>query len=608
MEIPHFSQLVFKKAKKRPNMNIVFYRDNSLAKWIGLTWKEVADKVMSLASAYVRLGIKEEDKIAICSQNKPQGFIVDFANYANRVVSVPMYATASASQMEYIVNDAQVTMIFVGDQQQYDNVLTFIDKTPSLKKIVVFEESVDLRGHELATYFSKIMELGNDEKDIKVVKSRQKAAKEDDLAILMYTSGTTGNSKGVMITHSNLLEAMRIHDIKLTQIAKKERSLAFLPLSHIFERAWCYFCLFKELKVYLVEDPKNIQQAVREVRPHYMTNVPRFWEKVSIGINEKIAAMSPFKRAMVTWAMAVGESYNIDYLRLDKRPPFKLKLRYKFADKFIFGLVKKTVGIENGKMFPVAGAYMDANLIKFFRCMGIPITFGYGLTETCATVSCFDYKGYKIGTVGSIMSDIQVKIGEDDEILVKGKTITPGYYNLPEVNAEAFIDGWFRTGDSGKIDEDGHLIIVDRIKDLFKTSNGKYIAPQQIETKLNMDPYIAQIVVIGDSRNFVTAIIVPELEALKEFASDHNIMYDNLDELFENQKVQKLYSERIETAQKDMANFEKVKKFRLIKKCFTVESGEMTLTLKLRRAVILHNYKELIDEMYDVPKNNILGV
>ncbi len=608
MEIPHFSQLVFKKAKRKPNANIIFYRDNSLAKWIGLTWKEVADKVMRLASAYVRLGIKEEDKIAICSQNKPQSFIVDFANYTNRVVSVPMYATASASQMEYIVNDAQVSMIFVGDQQQYDNVLTFVEKTPSLKKIVVFEESVDLRGHEQATYFSQIMELGNDEKDIKVVKSRQKVAKEEDLAILMYTSGTTGNSKGVMLTHSNLLEAMRIHNIKMTQISKKERSLAFLPLSHIFERGWSYFCLLKDVKVYLVQNPKDIQQAIREVRPHYMSNVPRFWEKVALGINEKIAAMSPFKRAMVTWAMAIGESYNIDYLRLDKCPPLKLKLSYKFADKFIFGLVKKTVGIENGKMFPTAGAYMDSKLIKFFRCMGIPITFGYGLTETFATVSCFDYKGYKFGTIGTVMPDVQVKIGEDDEILVKGKTITPGYYNLPEVNAEAFVDGWFRTGDSGKIDEDGHLVIVDRIKDLFKTSNGKYIAPQQIETKLNMDPYIAQIVVIGDSRNFVTAIIVPEMEALKEFANNHNIIYDNLDELFENKMVQKLYTERIEAAQKDMANFEKVKKFRLIKKCFTVESGEMTLTLKLRRAVILHNYKELIDEMYDVPKNNVLGV
>lgn len=604
MEIPHYSQLVFKKAKKNPNQHILYYRDNSLAKWIGLTWKELADRVMRLASAYVRLGIKEEDKIAVCSQNRPQCFIVDFANFANRVVSVPMYATASASQIEYIVNDAQVSIIFVGDQQQYDNVLSFAEKSKSLKKIVVFDESVDLRGNQSAAYFSQIMELGNDENDIKVVKARRNAATENDLAILMYTSGTTGISKGVMLTHSNLLEAMRIHTIKINQVAKKERSLAFLPLSHIFERGWSYYCLWRDVKVYLVQNPKDIQQAVREVRPHYMSNVPRFWEKVAIGINEKIAAMTPFKRAMVTWAMAIGESYNLDYLRLDKRPPLKLKLSYKFADRFIFGLVKKTVGIANGKMFPTAGAYMDVKLIKFFRSMGIPITFGYGLTETFASVACFDYKGYKLGTVGSVMPDVQVKIGEDDEILVKGKTVTPGYYNLPEINAESFVDGWFRTGDSGKLDEDGHLIIVDRIKDLFKTSNGKYIAPQQIETRLNMDCYIAQIVVIGDSRNFVTAIIVPELDALKAFAAEQHIAYNTLDELFANEKVQQLYTERLDEAQKDMASFEKVKKFRLIKKNFSVESGEMTLTLKLRRAVILHNYKELIDEMYDVPKSS----
>ncbi len=607
MEIPHYSQLVFKKAKKHPNSHILYYRDASLSKWIGLTWREISERVMQLASAYVHFGIQEQDKIAICAQNKPQNIIVDFANYANRAVSVPLYATASASQMEYIVRDAEVALLFVGDQLQYDNALSFVERTPSLKKIVVFDDSVNLKGCELAVYFSQFMELGGNEKDVDVVKSRRKAAKDSDLAILMYTSGTTGEPKGVMLAHSSLMEAMRIHDLRMTNVSKREKSLAFLPLSHIFERGWTYFCFLRGVKVYLNEHPQEIQKVIREVRPHYMCNVPRFWEKVAIGINEKIAAMSPLKKGLVAWATEVGKSYNLDYARVAKRAPFGLWLRYKFADKFVFGLVKKAVGLENGKMFPTAGAYMDTKLITFFRSIGIPITYGYGLTETFATVTCFDYTGYKLGTVGSLMPDVEVKIGEDDEILVKGKTILQGYYKLDEATRNAFVDGeWFRTGDSGKIDEDGHLIIVDRIKDLFKTSNGKYIAPQQIETRLNMDNYIAQIVVIGDCRNFVTAIVVPEMSALEAFAKEQQIAYQTVDELLAHDKVQQLYADRIAQAQEDMAGYEKIKKFRLIKKGFTIESGEMTLTLKLRRAVILHNYKDLIDEMYDVPKSSVL--
>ncbi len=607
MEVPHYSQLVFKKAKKYPNSHILYYRDASLSKWIGLTWREIADRVMQLASAYVHYGIQEHDKVAICAQNKPQSIIVDFANYANRVVSVPLYATASASQMEYIVRDAEVSLLFVGDQQQFDNALTFAERTPSLKKIVVFDDAVNLKDSKMAVYFSQFMESGNNEKDVDVVKKRQKAAQDTDLAILMYTSGTTGEPKGVMLAHSNLLEAMRIHALRMTQVSKREKSLAFLPLSHIFERGWTYFCLLKNVKVYLNENPQEIQKTVREVRPHYMCNVPRFWEKVAIGIDEKIAAMSPFKKALVTWATEVGKSYNIDHARVGKRASLGLWLRYKFADKFVFGLVKKTVGLENGKMFPSSGAYMDTKLITFFRSIGIPITYGYGMTETFATVSCFDYKGYKLGTVGALMPDVQVRISEDDEILVKGKTIMQGYYKREDATHEAFVDGeWFRTGDAGKIDDEGHLTIVDRIKDLFKTSNGKYIAPQQIETRLNVDNYIAQIVVIGDCRNFVTAIIVPEMSALETFAKEQEIAYQTIDELLAHDKVQQLYAERIAQAQKDMAGYEKIKKFRLIKKGFTIESGEMTLTLKLRRAVILHNYKDLIDEMYEVPKSSAI--
>ena len=599
MEFIHFSKFVFAKARKRGNHRILFYRDNSLAKWVGITWSELAEKVQTTARAMVQVGVKEHDNIAICSQNKPHCVIVDFANFANRAVSVPMYATASAPQIEYIVNDAKIALIFVGEQQQYDSALEVLATSNYLKHIVVFDSSVDLKGEKRAMYFEDFLALGADMKHDKEVEKRKKAAKEEDLAVIMYTSGTTGEPKGVMLPHTALLEGMRIHTERLVTVNRHDKSIAFLPMSHIFERAWVYFCMHKDVKIYLNLRPIEVQQTIKEVRPTLMCSVPRFWEKVAAGVQEKIETFTPFKKALVTWAVAVGTTYNLHYLRINKPVPLGLRFRYMVADKLIFSTLKKTIGIENGRMFPVAGAALDDKLAVFFRSLGIPITYGYGLTETTATVCCYDYTDYRVGTMGSLMPGVQVKIGDDNEILVKGKTVTSGYYNKPEATAAAFVDGWFRTGDAGKLIEGKHLMMTDRIKDLFKTSNGKYIAPQQIETKLGADRYIDQIAVIGNNRNYVTAIIAPNLDAVKALAEQHQITYERMEDLLENPIVLKFYEERIAEGQAEMASFEKIKRFRLIKKGFSMEAGELTSTLKLRRAVIQQNYKSLIDEMYD---------
>ncbi len=599
MEITHFSKMVFAKARKRGNHRIIFYRDNSLAKWVGITWSELAEKIQIAARAMVKLGVKEHDNIGICTQNKPHGIIVDFANFANRAVSVPMYATSSASQIEYIVNDAQIALMFVGEQQQYDNALEVLATSKHLKIVVVFDSSVDLKGEKRAMYFEDFLALGADMTHDKEVEKRKKAAKEEDLAIIMYTSGTTGEPKGVMLPHTALLEGMRIHAERLVSITKHDKSVAFLPMSHIFERAWIYFCLHKNVKVYLNLRPTEILQTIKEVRPTVMCNVPRFWEKVAAGVQEKIETFTPFKKALVTWAVAVGNTYNLDYIRVKKSAPLGLRFRYMIADKLIFSTLKKAVGIEKGRMFPVAGAALDDKLAVFFRSLGIPIVYGYGLTETTATVCCYDYTDYRIGTLGTVMPDVHVKIGDDNEILVKGKMVTSGYYNKPEATAAAFVDGWFRTGDAGKLVDGKYVIMTDRLKDLFKTSNGKYIAPQQIETKLGADRYIDQIAVIGNNRNYVTAIIAPNLEAVKALAEKHNITYERIEDLLEHPTILKFYEERIAEGQADMASFEKIKRFRLIKKGFSMEAGELTSTLKLHRAVIQQNYKALIDEMYD---------
>ena len=606
MELIHFSKLVAAKAKKQANRVALYYRDYSVAKWVEITWRELHEKVERVARALVSLGVKEEDRVAICSQNMPQALMVDFANYANRAISVPMYATASVQQIEYIVNDAEIEVLCVGEQIQYDNALEVIKNSKFLKHIVVFDPSVDLKGESRAMYFEDFMRKGDDQSLQKTVEKRTKAASDDDLAIIMYTSGTTGESKGVMLPHSCLLEAMRIHDQRLVHIKRSDTSMAFLPLTHIFERAWTYFCLWEDIKVYLNQRPSDIQNTLKEVRPTMLCAVPRFWEKIAAGVQLKIDTFSPFKKALVAWALAVGEEYNIGYRKDQKRAPFGLSIRYKIADRLIFSTLKKVVGLDRGRLFPVAGAALDDKLAKFFVSLGLPIMYGYGLTETTATVCCYPYHNYVIGSMGTLMPDVQVKIGEDGEILVKGKTVCSGYYKKPEINANSFIDGWFRTGDAGKLVDGKHLYMTDRLKDLFKTSNGKYIAPQQIETILGGDVFIEQVAVIGNNRNFVTAIIAPNIEAIKGYAEQNGIKYEYVDELMDNPQICKMMEARIANLQKDMAPYEKIKKFRMIKRGFTIESGELTSTLKLRRAVILQNYAAMIEEMYN-PVQGPLG-
>ena len=606
MELIHFSKLVAAKAKKQANRVALYYRDYSVAKWVEITWRELHEKVERVARALVSLGVKEEDRVAICSQNMPQALMVDFANYANRAISVPMYATASVQQIEYIVNDAEIELLCVGEQIQYDNALEVIKNSKFLKHIVVFDPSVDLKGESRAMYFEDFMRKGDDQSLQKTVEKRTKAATDDDLAIIMYTSGTTGESKGVMLPHSCLLEAMRIHDQRLVHIKRSDTSVAFLPLTHIFERAWTYLCLWEDVKVYLNQRPSDIQNTLKEVRPTMLCAVPRFWEKIAAGVQLKIDTFSPFKKALVTWALAVGEEYNIGYRKDQKRAPLGLSIRYKIADRLIFSTLKKVVGLDRGRLFPVAGAALDDKLAKFFVSLGLPIMYGYGLTETTATVCCYPYHNYVIGSMGTLMPDVQVKIGEDGEILVKGKTVCSGYYKKPEINANSFIDGWFRTGDAGKLVDGKHLYMTDRLKDLFKTSNGKYIAPQQIETILGGDVFIEQVAVIGNNRNYVTAIIAPNIEAIKGYAEQNGIKYEYVDELMDNPQICKMMEERIANLQKDMAPYEKIKKFRMIKRGFTIESGELTSTLKLRRAVILQNYAAMIEEMYN-PVQGPLG-
>ena len=600
MTYHHLSVMVHRQAEKYGDKVALKYRDYETSQWIPITWNKFSQTVRQAANALVALGVEEQRNIGIFSQNKPECLFTDFAAFANRLVTIPLYATSSSAQAQYIINDAQIRFLFVGEQFQYDAAFSAFGFCHSLQKLIIFDRSVVLDPRDKTSiYYDDFLALGEGLPHNDVVEERSARASDDDLANILYTSGTTGEPKGVMLHHFNYREAIRIHDIRLTAMTDKDVSMNFLPLTHVFEKAWTYLCIHRGVQVCINLRPADIQTTIKEVRPTLMCSVPRFWEKVYAGVQEKIAQETGLRKAMMLDAIKVGKMHNIDYLRVGKTPPLMLHLKYKFYEKTIYALLKKTIGIENGNFFPTAGAAVSDEICEFVHSVGSIMVVGYGLTESTATVSCFLDKGYEIGSVGTVMPDLEVKIGENNEILLRGKTITTGYYKKPEATAAAIDeDGWFHTGDAGYLKDD-HLYLTERIKDLFKTSNGKYISPQALETKLAIDRYIDQIAIIADQRKFVSALIVPVYGLVKNYAKEKGLEYKDMADLLQHPKVQALFRARIDTLQQQFANYEQVKRFTLLPEPFNMERGELTNTLKLKRSVVSKNYKELIDKMYE---------
>lgn len=592
--------MVHRQAEKYGDKVALKYRDYETSQWIPITWNKFSQTVRQAANALVALGVEEQRNIGIFSQNKPECLFTDFAAFANRLVTIPLYATSSSAQAQYIINDAQIRFLFVGEQFQYDAAFSAFGFCHSLQKLIIFDRNVVLDPRDKTSiYYDEFLALGKDLPHNNVVEERTARASDEDLANILYTSGTTGEPKGVMLHHFNYREAIRIHDIRLTAMTDKDVSMNFLPLTHVFEKAWTYLCIHRGVQVCINLRPADIQTTIKEIRPTLMCSVPRFWEKVYAGVQEKIAQETGLRKAMMLDAIKVGKMHNIDYLRVGKTPPLLLHLKYKFYEKTIYALLKKTIGIENGNFFPTAGAAVPDEICEFVHSVGINMIVGYGLTESTATVSCFPDKGYEIGSVGTLMPDVEVEIGENNEILLRGKTITTGYYRKPEATADAIDkDGWFHTGDAGHL-KDGHLYLTERIKDLFKTSNGKYVSPQALETKLAIDRYIDQIAVIADQRKFVSALIVPVYGFVKDYAKEKGLEYKDMADLLQHPKVQALFRARIDTLQQQFAHYEQVKRFTLLPEPFSMERGELTNTLKLKRSVVATNYKELIDKMYE---------
>jgi long-chain acyl-CoA synthetase len=575
----------------------VAMRAKTHGNWREITRQQLDELVQAAAKALLAMGLAEQEMISIFSQNKPECTIVDVAALNIRGVPVYIYPTSTARQAAYIVNDSESRLIFVGSQEQYQKVCSFIADTPTLRKVIALDRQVRFEEYPESMYFDDFIDMGRREATDGEIDTRLSRASADDLMTLVYTSGTTGEPKGVMLTHRNMIFSAASHDIRLLDPNEEDVSLCFLPLSHIFERAWTYYVLYKGMTNNYLEDPKQIIEFIQEVKPTIMCSVPRFYEKIYATVLHRLESASAAKRRLFNWAIRAGASYHS--LRKEQLPmPAMMRWKFGVAEKLVLKKIREIVG-GRIKFFPCAGAPLSQEIEEFFYASGMFICYGYGLSETTATVTCHEPYHFKFGLVGKPMPGVQVKIGPMNEILVKGGTVMKGYYHKPEETARVFDDdGWFRTGDAGEFDLNGELRISDRIKDLMKTSGGKYIAPQLIETVIGSDHFIEQITVVADGRKYVSALIVPCFDVLEIYAKEHNIPFDSHEELVGNPAIIDLYGKRIEARSKELAHFEKIVHFKLLAREFSIEQGEITPTQKIKRKFVRENYKDIIDEMY----------
>ena len=565
--------------------------------WQEVYWHELSKKIDQTSKALLKLNLKVQDKVAIWSRNMPEWTMADVGCLQARLVVVPLYPTSTNEQVRYILDETESEVIFVGEQEQFDGALELLKTSGHLKTIIALDSTVDLKGCEQACHFADFICGEVTETTEQELTDRLGQRNMDDLFTLIYTSGTTGNPKGVMLDYRNMAASYAGHD-KVIKVGSTDTSMCFLPLSHIFERAWTYYVLTSGAQNAYLLDPLTARDALQVIKPTVFCAVPRFYEKIYTAVTGKVACAPLFRRAVFNTALKLGHIV-AERTRQNQPVPGYLKSLHKVADKVVFSKIREALG-GRIRFMPCGGARLDDEICKFFHAFGLNVKVGYGMTETVATVTCFRDSGFEHGSCGTNLPGVEVRIGENNEIQVKGDTVMRGYYKKPEETAKTFTaDGWLHTGDAGEIDENGCLKITDRIKELMKTSNGKYIAPQHIEGTLGKDKFIEQIAIVADARNYVTALIVPAFEALEEYAESINLKYQCKKELIQHDKVQTMIQERVDAIQTGLARFEQVKKFTLLPKEFSIELGEITPTLKLRRKIIMERFCKEIEAMYN---------
>ena len=595
----HLSRLIHDQAQNYGDREVLIYKDFGGNEWKSYSWNQFSDMVKKVSNALLNLGVKVQENVGVFSQNSVQYLFCDFGAWGIRAVTIPFYATSSEQQIQFMVSDAKVRFLFVGEQDQYDKARRVFSTCHTLERIIIFDRNVRISSHDPnAMYFDDFLKLGENYPRQSEVEKLQSEASMDDVANILYTSGTTGDSKGVILTCGQYHAAM-VANGKCVPVDENDRVLNFLPFTHIFEKGWKILSLTKGARLIVNTYPQEVQQSMKETHPTCMSSVPRFWEKVFMGVEEQIEKASAPKRKLFQHALNIGKRHNIDYLSKGKRPPLGLHLEYEMLNRTVFSLVRKELGLENAHFFPTAGATVNPKVEEFVHSIGINMIVGYGLTESLATVSC-NHLGepYTVGGVGVPIEGIDIRISDEGEVLLKGPTITKGYYNREDLTKQAFTeDGYFKTGDSGYM-EGGELFLKERIKDLYKTSNGKYIAPQMIESKLLVDKYIDQIAIIADQRKFVSALIIPVYPLLEEYAREHQIAFETREQLCADPKINEMMKERIDTLQQQLAHYEQIKRFTLLPHHFSMEKGELTNTLKIKRRVLNENYRKEIEAMY----------
>ncbi|WP_051202027.1 AMP-dependent synthetase/ligase [Ferrimonas senticii] len=565
-------------------------------RWLDASWQQFNQFADGISRALLALDIAVQDKLAIFAQNSAQWAIADVASAQIRAVTVPIYATNTAEQAAYIINDSEAKVLFIGSDEQYDKTLELLPLCPCLQHLVLLDDGISKREAALPTHHWQELLDGDHHELHGQLEQRIEDVHLDDLFTLIYTSGTTGEPKGVMLSHRNFASAIRQH-CEFIPFHQGDVSLAFLPLSHVFERCWSLYCLTQGGTVAYLNDPATVQQALAEIRPHAMCSVPRLFEKIYSAVMDKVSKAPSKRQQLFHWALRQGYKHFLKDQKQMRFGPYRT-FKWIVADRMVLAKIRAQLG-GRLKVMPCGGAALDPKVNEFFQSVGLPVLCGYGMTETVATITASRPGHIGIGTNGTPLPDVQVRLAEEDEIQVKGDTVMQGYYNRPDANTEAFTeDGWFRTGDCGRFDEEGRLIITDRIKELMKTSNGKYIAPQRVEGIVARDPLVEQIAIVADSRNYVSALIVPAFQALEHWAREADIQYNDTKELLENSKVKALFEERLKAVQGELAKYEQVKKFTLVNREFSQKMGEITPTLKLRRKVINQRFAAEIEAMY----------
>lgn len=557
--------------------------------WIKTSTQEYLDKANAISRGLLRLGVNRNDKIAIISSNnRTEWHITDIGVLQTGAQTVPMYPTISAEDYEYILNHSESQYVFVSDLEVYEKLQSIKANVPLLKDVFSYNDIAGCKS------WKEILELGTDTSNQDVVEDRKNNVTTTDLATIIYTSGTTGRPKGVMLSHQNIVSDVLMSAPRVPLRAGNTRALSFLPICHIFERMLTYLYQYYGISIYFAESIEKISDNLKEVKPHVMSVVPRLLEKVYDKIYAKGADLTGIKKALFFWALNLGMEYK-PYKQNGAFYEFKLKI----ARKLIFSKWQEGLGGEL-ELLVSGSAALQSRLTKVFCAANIPVMEGYGLTETSPVISVNDIRngGFRVGTVGKVLDGVEVKIAEDGEILCKGPNVMIGYYKDETQTAEVLKDGYFHTGDIGEIDADGFLKITDRKKEMFKTSGGKYVAPQMLENTFKQSRFIEQIMVIGEGEKMPAAFIQPNFEFVREWASRHNLKFNTNEELCANQMVIDRIQEEIDHCNEKFGNWEKVKRFELTPEVWSIDAGHLTPTMKLRRKIIKERYSDLYQKIY----------